>query len=153
MSVAMFTDSELDNIIYFGHLRSACGSIIHSGDDVTGDLDGDDGLDNEVVTVDLSKVPDNITQIVFLLNSYKKQDFADIPFASIRIYEGTPSRVDKIEATYNIANDASFKGKLGMLLGRLFRKDGGWDFEAMGHATEDARIEGLIKSYEQIYMR
>ena len=49
-SCALYDDNKnLLEIIYFGKLRSNDGSIAHSGDDLTGDMGGDDGLDNEIV--------------------------------------------------------------------------------------------------------
>jgi len=57
-SIGLFKETkELIDVVYFGQLKSRDGSIAHSGDDRTGDLDGDDGLDNEIITIELSKVP------------------------------------------------------------------------------------------------
>jgi len=90
-SVGLFSENkQLVDVVYFGQLTSKCGAIRHSGDDLTGDMEGDDGLDNEVIVVDLTQIPATISQVVFVLNSFRGQDFASIPFASIRIYEGTP---------------------------------------------------------------
>ncbi|MDF1690433.1 MAG: TerD family protein [Cycloclasticus sp.] len=137
-------------IIYFGQLSGQ--GIQHSGDDLTGDMDGDDGLDNEIIVVNLNQVSSSVDQIVFVLNSFQGQDFKDIPFASIRLYEGTPSRVDKIHATYDIANDSKFSGKVSMIMGKLYRKDGKWKFLAIGDSTNDKKLEGTIKTAQQNYL-
>lgn len=108
------------SLIYFGN-KSASG-IFHSGDDLTGDIDGDDGLDNKIISIDLAKVDKSIDQIFFVINSYNQIDFNDIPFASIRLYEGTPSRVSKFFATYNIARDHTFAYKVAMILGKLYKR-------------------------------
>jgi tellurium resistance protein TerZ len=50
-------------------------------------------LDNEVITVDFSQLEPNVEHVAMVLNSYRGQDFGTIPFASIRIYEGTPTNV------------------------------------------------------------
>ena len=103
----------MQDLIYFGKLASKDGAVKHSGDDLTGDMAGDDGLDNEVITLDFSRLGSNINYVAFVLNSYQGQDFGTIPFASIRIYEGTPTRVSEVFATYNIAKgDTVDKGKL-----------------------------------------
>jgi tellurium resistance protein TerZ len=152
-SVGLFSgDKKLIGKVYFGKLTSQCGSIRHSGDDLTGDVDGDDGLDNEVISVDLSHVPTNVDQIVFVLNSFQGQDFASIPFASIRIYEGTPTRVDDIVASYDIANDATFSGKVSMVLGKLYRHGGAWKFTSIGDATDDRKLEATLKTAEAKYL-
>src|SRR5690606_28410787 len=105
------------DVIYFGSLKSKDGSIKHSGDDLTGDMDGDDGLDNEIITVDFSKLSSNIEHVAFVLNSFRGHDFGTIPFASIRIYEGTPTRVNEVFATYNIAKGEGFAGHVSMVMG------------------------------------
>ena len=136
--------------VYFGQLRGQ--GISHSGDDLTGDMDGDDDLDNEIITVDLSKVKANVEQIVFVLNSFRGHDFKDIPFASIRLYEGTPTRVDNVFATFDIANDSRFAGAVSMVMGKLYKKDGNWKFSAIGDATNDKRLEGTIKTVQKQYL-
>ena len=152
-SVGLFsaTKERLD-IVYFGQKKSKCGAVVHSGDDLVGDVGGDDGLDNEVITVDLSKVPSSVDQIVFVLNSFRGQDFAVIPFASIRIYEGTPARVDNIVATFDIANDATFKGKVSMVMGKLYRHGAAWKFTSYGESTDDKRLEQTLATVAARYL-
>ena len=152
-SVGMFTENkQLVDQVYFGQLGSKCGSIRHSGDDLTGDMDGDDGLDNEVIQVDLTRVPPSVTQIVFVLNSYKGQDFGAIPCASIRIYEGTPSKVDDIIATYDVANDATFAGKVSMILGKLYRHGSSWKFTSIGDPSNDKKLEQILQTVMAKYL-
>ncbi len=152
-SVGLFSENkQLADIVYFGQLASKCGAIRHSGDDLTGDMEGDDGLDNEVIVVDLTKIPVSISQVVFVLNSFRGQDFASIPFASIRIYEGTPDRVDNIIATYDIANDASFSGKVSMIMGKLYRHSGAWKFTSIGDSTKDKKLEQTLKTVATSYL-
>ncbi len=152
-SVGLFSENkQLVDVVYFGQLASKCGAIRHSGDDLTGDMEGDDGLDNEVIVVDLTQIPASISQVVFVLNSFQGQDFASIPFASIRIYEGTPDRVDNIIATYDIANDASFSGKVSMIMGKLYRHSGAWKFTSIGDSTKDKKLEQTLKTVATSYL-
>jgi tellurium resistance protein TerZ len=83
-SVSLFDKdkNELETV-YYARLESTNRSIIHSGDDRSGDVGADDGLDNEVIEIDLRKVAPEVEQIVFYLNSYNGQDFATIPFSKI----------------------------------------------------------------------
>ena len=55
-----------DRLIYFGNLKSRCGSVAHTGDNLTGAGEGDD----EQILVDLSKVPSDVHKIVFVVNIY-----------------------------------------------------------------------------------
>jgi tellurium resistance protein TerZ len=141
---------ELLEVIYFGQLKGT--GIQHSGDDLEGDMDGDDGLDNEVIVVNLSQISTNVDQIVFVLNSFQGHDFKTIPFASIRLYEGTPTRVDKIHATFDIANDSKFSGSVSMIMGKLYKKDGNWKFSAVGDPTSDKKLEATIKTAQSQYL-
>ncbi|MCB9427161.1 MAG: TerD family protein [Flavobacteriales bacterium] len=140
------------DVIYFGSLKSKDGSIKHSGDDLTGDMDGDDGLDNEIITVDFSKLSSNIEHVAFVLNSFRGHDFGTIPFASIRIYEGTPTRVNEVFATYNIAKGEGFAGHVSMVMGVFYKRNNEWKFNAIGEPTRDKKLEETIKTVQQNYL-
>jgi tellurium resistance protein TerZ len=152
-SCALFDDAKnLLDVIYFGQLKSKDGAIKHSGDDLTGDLGGDDGLDNEIITVDFSKLNPNTTSVAFMLNSFRGHDFGTIPFASIRIYEGTPSRVNEVFATYNIAKGEGFAGHVSMVMGVFYKRNNEWKFNAIGEPTKDKKLEETIRTVQQNYL-
>ncbi len=152
-SCATFDDSnKAIEVVYFGNLKSKNSSIKHSGDDLVGDTGGDDGLDNEIISVDLSKIDTSITKIAFVLNSFKGQDFKTIPFASIRLYEGSSTKVNEVIAKYDIANDSSFAGKVSMVLGVLYKKNGEWKFNAIGESTSDRNLEGTVSTVANKYL-
>ncbi|RYD55942.1 MAG: TerD family protein [Sphingobacteriales bacterium] len=152
-SCALYNDSKkLEEVIYFGNLKSKNGSVKHSGDDLTGDMSGDDGLDNEVITVDFSKLNDSVNYVAFVLNSFKGQDFAKIPFASIRIYEGTPSRVNEVFAKFDIANGPGFAGHVSMVMGVFYKKNGEWKFNAIGEPTKDKKLQETLETVTRQYL-
>ncbi len=152
-SCATFDDNNNAlEVIYFGNLKSKNGSIRHSGDDLTGDMGGDDGLDNEVITVDLAKLPTEVSKIAFVLNSFRGHDFKTIPFASIRLYEGTPTRVNEIFATYDIANDTTFAGSISMVMGVFYKRNGEWKFNAIGESTSDRDLKGTLSTVISKYL-
>lgn len=140
------------DVVYFGQLSSKDGSIKHSGDDLTGDLDGDDGLDNEIISINLKKIPASIEQLAIILNSFQGHDFAKIPFASVRLYEGTPTRVDSVMASYNIARDDKFKGSVSMVLGILYRNKDEWKFKAIGEPTNDKNLKNTVKTVSERFL-
>ena len=151
ISCAVFdANKKMIDMVYFGKLASA--GIQHSGDDLVGDTDGDDGLDNEIITVSLNQLNANANQIVFVLNSYRGQDFKSIPFASIRLYEGTPTRVNSVHAKYDIANDPKFAGALSMVLGKLYKHNGNWKFSAIGETTKDKDLANIYKTVGNHYL-
>ncbi len=120
-------------------------ALHHSGDDREGDADGDDGLDNEIITVDLSKINSNVNQIFFFLNNCGTEDFSQIPYAAIRMYEGTPEKVQHVFAQYDVASTPQYKGKLALIMGKLYRRGNDWKFAAIGDAFEDANLCLTIK--------
>ncbi|MNK09392.1 Stress response protein SCP2 [compost metagenome] len=152
-SCALFTENkDLVDVVYFGSLLSKDGSVKHSGDDLTGDMGGDDGLDNEVITLDFSRLNANVNYVAFVLNSFRGHDFGTIPFASIRIYEGTPKRVNEVFATYDIANGSNFAGHVSMVMGVFYKKNGEWKFNAIGEPTKDKKLEETVKTVTQSYL-
>ena len=152
-SCAIYDDKKmLIDSVNFRHLQSNDKSIKHSGDDLTGDLNGDDGLDNEVITVDLSSISANANYVAFFVNSFRGQDFKEIPFASIRIYEGTATKVNEEYAKYNISKDASFSGSVSMILGVFYKKNGDWKFNAIGVPTKDKKLEETILTIQQNHL-
>jgi tellurium resistance protein TerZ len=134
-----------------GKLQSADGAMRHTGDDLAGDKGGDDGLDNEIITVDLSRIGANVSQIFFFLNNAGVEDFAQIPYAKIRMYEGSPTRVNSVFASYNVSAEPQFAGRRSIIMGKLYRRNNEWKFSAIGDPTEDKflgqTIHRIIQSY------
>jgi tellurium resistance protein TerZ len=152
-SCALYDDAkQVKDLIYFGNLRSKDGSVKHSGDDLTGDMGGDDGLDNEVITLDFSKLSPTVSYVAFVLNSFRGHDFGTIPFASIRIYEGTSLRVNEVFAKYDIANGAGFAGHVSMVMGVFYKRNGEWKFNAIGEPTKDQKLQDTINTVTLNYL-
>ena len=152
-SCALYDENKnLLEIIYFGKLRSSDGAIAHSGDDLTGDMGGDDGLDNEIITVDFARLNSSCSYVAFVLNSFQGHDFGTIPFASIRIYEGTPTRVNEVFATFDIANGSGFAGHVSMVMGVFYKKNGEWKFNAIGEPTKDRKLEQTVSTVTNQYL-
>lgn len=134
-----------------GKLVTVDNAMKHTGDDLEGDKGGDDGLDNEIITIDLSRVDAKVEQIFFFLNNAGKEDFSQIPYAKIRMYEGTPTRVTSVFAEYNVAAEAQYAGKQSIIMGKLYKKNNEWKFSAIGDPTEDTfigqTVQRIVKSY------
>lgn len=134
-----------------GKLASFNNALRHSGDDLEGDKGGDDGLDNEIITVDLSLLDKSVSQIFFFLNNVGEEDFSQIPYAKIRMYEGTPTQVKEVFASYNVSAEPQYAGKKALIMGKLYKKGDEWKFNAIGDPTEDVflgqTIHRIMKSY------
>ena len=134
-----------------GKLDSRDGALHHSGDDRKGDQGGDDGLDNEIVSVNLGRVDPKVRQIFFFLNNVGQEDFAQIPYASIRMYEGTPTSVKEVFASYDVAAEPGCRGKRALIMGKLYKKDNNWKFMAIGDAVEDNNLCETIRRITEKY--
>jgi tellurium resistance protein TerZ len=151
-SVGMFdTDGKLVDTVWFRQLKSKCGSIQHSGDDRTGDTGGDDGEDNEVIQINLNRVPSNVKTLALVLNSFSQQNFGEIPFAGIRIHNskaGTGSEFAK----FDVANDPTFSGKVSMIMGSVYRHSNSWKFRSIGAAISERDLKASLATFSREYI-
>lgn len=140
-----------------GKVDSIDRALHHTGDDTQGDQNGDDGLDNEIITVDLNRVSAQTNSIVFFLNIYNNNefsgDFSEIPYASIRMYEGTPTKVKSVFAQYDVATKDNCRGMRALVMGKLYRRNGDWKFAAIGDAFEDKNIVLTISRVMKDYSK
>jgi tellurium resistance protein TerZ len=145
-------EGNMVDTVYYRKLISKDQSIKHSGDDRKGDLDKADDFDNEVIMVNLPKVNPEVKQIFFYINSFKGQDFEMIPYSKIRIFEGTPSQVLSVFATFNLSAEPDFAGKISMIMGKLVREGTGWKFVTIGEAVDARNIDETIKTIQEKYL-
>ena len=113
--------------IFFNNKTSPCGSVVHQGDNRTGEGDGDD----EVIKVDLTKVPADVSKVVFCAVIYdgqaRNQNFGQVANAYIRIVN-TQSGAEV--ARYDLSEDSSTE--TAMIFGELYKNNGEWKFRAVG---------------------
>ncbi len=135
-----FTDKK--NLIYFGNLKSRCGGVQHTGDNLTGDGAGDD----EQIMIDLDKVPANIDKLVFVVNIYdcvrRKQDFGMIQNAFIRVVDQS-NHEEMLK--YNLRDN--YAGRTSLITAEIYRSSSEWKFAAVGEGTNDTRLEDIISRY------
>eukprot|EP00584_Thalassiosira_punctigera_P001954 CAMPEP_0172527184 /NCGR_PEP_ID=MMETSP1067-20121228/1931_1 /TAXON_ID=265564 ORGANISM="Thalassiosira punctigera, Strain Tpunct2005C2" /NCGR_SAMPLE_ID=MMETSP1067 /ASSEMBLY_ACC=CAM_ASM_000444 /LENGTH=626 /DNA_ID=CAMNT_0013310865 /DNA_START=111 /DNA_END=1991 /DNA_ORIENTATION=+ len=115
---AVCLDSRLNmiDLVYFKNLRSADGSIHHSGDEREGDEIGDD----EKIIVALNAVDPKVEHIVFVINSYSEQELDDVDMASCHLFDPM-KRVDL--CTYTLTNNSAMDGHTALLLADLYRDE------------------------------
>jgi tellurium resistance protein TerZ len=135
-----------------GKLTSIDGALKHTGDDLAGDSGGDDGLDNEIITVDLTRIDPKISKIFFFLNNVGAEDFSQIPYSKIRMYEGTPTRVNNVFASYNVSAESNYIGKKAIIMGKLYKRNDEWKFDAIGDPTEDQFLGQTIQRILQSFL-
>lgn len=126
-----------------GKLQTNDSALKHSGDDLQGD-DSIDDADNEIISVELKKVNAKAKELYFFLNNVGNEDFSQIPYAKLRMFEGTPERVTDIFASYNVSAESRYNNKRALILGKLIKNDNNWNFVAIGDPTEDSFIGQTI---------
>lgn len=127
--------------IFYNKLKSDCGSVEHTGDNKTGAGDGDD----ELLYVDLMKVPANVAKLAFTVTIHdadiRKQNFGMVSGAYIRIVD---RKSNKEIARFDLSEDASTN--TAMIFGEVYRHGGDWKFKAIGQGY-DGGLGPLARNY------
>ena len=129
------------DFIFYNQLKSVDGSVEHTGDNRTGEGDGDD----EAIKVDLSKVPAEIDKIAFTVTIHeaeaRRQSFGQVRNAFIRIVnQDTNVEVGR----YDLAEDASTE--TAMIFAELYRHGTEWKFRAVGQGFKGG-LKPLAESF------
>lgn len=119
--------------VWFRNLKSNCGSVQHSGDNLTGEGDGDD----EVITVDLTRLPAKVEYLAVTVNSFRGQTFDEVDNAFCRIIDQS----NKELAIYKLNEKGSHTG---VLISSLKRNGGAWDFTARGLACRGRMVNDML---------
>ncbi|MVU75790.1 stress protein [Nocardia sp. ET3-3] len=125
-SALMYAGNDLVDVAYYGQLVTKDGAIRHSGDNLTGEGKGDD----EVITVDLTRVGSHVTAIIFVITSYAGHTFERVRNAFWRLIDGTTST----ELTRS--NLSAGGPHTGMVVAKVHREDGIWKVQALGHPIQ-----------------
>ena len=124
----------LVDTVYFGQLKSRDGSILHTGDNRTGDGDGDD----EQIVVDLDKVPATVKSLVFTVSSYTGQTFDTVENAYCRIVD---NRNNNEIARYTLSAQGSHTAQI---MAKLYRHNGEWKMHAIGENGRGRTIADIL---------
>lgn len=116
-----------NSFIFYNNKTSECGSVIHLGDNQTGEGEGDD----EAITVDLVKVPSDVDKFVVAVTIHeaetRNQNFGQVSNAFVRVLnDANNSEI----ARYDLSEDASIE--TAMIFGELYRHGSDWKFRAVG---------------------
>jgi tellurium resistance protein TerZ len=120
--------------VWFRQLHSRDGSVIHTGDNRTGDGDGDD----EQILVDLERVPDKVKSLVFTVNSFTGQNFSQIENASCRILNSVNG---KEIACFNLTGLGSHNAQI---MAKIYRHGDEWKMHAIGEIANGRTFDELL---------
>lgn len=144
-SVLLLQDDRLKNqkdVVFFGNLKALNGAVQHTGDNLTGEGEGDD----EQIIVKLKSIPNEYNRIVFIVNIYdavkRNQHFGMIQNAFIRVVDrSTNQELLKYNLTDNYANQRT------LITGEIYRHNNEWKFAAVGSATADGSLGDVVNKY------
>lgn len=125
---------------YFGKLTILNGAVKHSGDNLTGEGGGDD----EVIVVDLGRLPQEVTALVFTVNSFSGQKFTEVAKAYCRL-------IDAASGEELVRFDLTgAEAQTGVLMAKLIRQfSGEWDMTAMGDFVKARTVRNMVKPAAQ----
>ena len=127
------------DVVWFRQLKSRDGSVMHSGDNRTGAGDGDD----EQISVSLDQVPANVKSIVFTVNSFTGQSFAQVQNAYCRLVNANNG---KEVARFDLSVQGSHSAQI---MAKLYRHNGEWKMHAIGESGIGRTFEELMPQVSQ----
>lgn len=134
---------DIKDVVYFGNLRHQSDSIIHQGDNLTGEGEGDD----EVIMVNLPRIPQRISRLVFVVNIYdciqRQQDFSQVENAFVRLVNSTNHQE---LARYELSG-SNYAGMTAMTLAEIYRHNDEWKMAAIGNGCKAEGLKDLIANY------
>ncbi|MFF8292276.1 TerD family protein [Streptomyces sp. NPDC016309] len=125
---------------YFGKLTILNGAVKHSGDNLTGEGAGDD----EVIVVDLGRLPADATGLVFTVNSFSGQKFTEVAKAYCRLMDAaTGEELVRFDLT-------TAEPQTGVMMAKLIKQfSGEWEMTAMGEFVKSRTVRGMVKPAAQ----
>lgn len=132
------------DIVYFGNLKHPSESITHLGDNLTGAGEGDD----EVILVDLAKIPPQISRLVFVVTIYqavkRKQDFGQVENAFVRLVNQANNQE---LARYDLSGN-DYAQMTAMTLAEVYRHQDEWKMAAVGNGFQVEGLQDIVAKYQ-----
>jgi len=136
-SIILFDGSKKDiDIVYFGQQTSRDGAIRHSGDNLTGEGDGDD----EQIVVDLSRLDRAVQSGVLVITSYSGQKFDQVKNVHARVLDESVSGSPEL-VRYNLAAGGAHTASI---VAKFEREGLGWKFTAIGNAANGKTPQKIV---------
>lgn len=141
-SCLMFdANKQLVDTVWFRQLRSKDGSVVHTGDNLTGEGDGDD----EVINVDLTRLPSNVNTLIFTITSFRGQTFDKVESAFCRLVNSDT----KQEMVKYVLSDKS--KTTAQVMVKVYKEGNEWLVEGIG-APADGTVQSQLLSVISRYL-
>jgi tellurium resistance protein TerD len=145
-SVFMLNDQKKlvsdENFVFYNNLISPDGAVEHTGDNLTGDGDGDD----EQIKVDLTKIDSKVSEICIVVTIHeadqRRQNFGQVRNSFVRIFDPVTN-----EELLNYELDEDFSIETAVEFGRIYKREGKWKFEAVGMGMKGG-LQDYVNKYQ-----
>ncbi|MEU9501084.1 TerD family protein [Streptomyces sp. NPDC048196] len=135
-SAVLFAGKQPIDVVFFQHLVSDDGAVRHTGDNLVGGAG--QGGDDEAILVDLARLPVHIDQIVFTVNSFTGQTFAEVEDAFCRLVdESTGQEL----ARYTLTGGGDYTAQV---MAKVHRVGDGWKMTAIGEPSVGRTFQDLV---------
>lgn len=131
-----------NHLVFYNNLKSPDESVEHTGDNLTGDGDGDD----EQIKVDLTKAGTSVAEICIVVTIHdaesRKQNFGQVRNSFIRIFDAV---TNEVLLKYELEEDFSIETAIEF--GRIYKRDNKWKFEAVGMGMKGG-LQDYLNKYQ-----
>lgn len=131
-----------ENFVFYNNLVSPDGAVEHTGDNLTGDGDGDD----EQIKVDLTKIDGKVNEICVVVTIHdaenRRQNFGQVRNSFVRIFDAT---TNEVILKYELEEDFSIE--TAVEFGRIYKREGKWKFEAVGMGMKGG-LQDYLNKYQ-----
>jgi tellurium resistance protein TerD len=131
-----------ENFVFYNNLISPDGSVEHTGDNLTGDGDGDD----EQIKVDLTKADPKVSEICVVVTIHdaenRRQNFGQVRNSFVRIFDAV---TNEVILKYELEEDFSIE--TAVEFGRIYKREGKWKFEAVGMGMKGG-LQDYLNKYQ-----
>lgn len=125
-SAVLYAGKDAVDLAFYNQLRTKDGSVQHTGDNRTGEGEGDD----ETIMVDLTRVPVHVNSLMFVVTSYEGQTFEQVSNAFCRLVDHTTGTE---LARYTLTGGMAFTA---MLMAKVYRAGSSWKLQAIGEGMQ-----------------
>ena len=135
-----------EDFVFYNNLNGRDGAVVHTGDNLTGDGDGDD----EVIMIDFSKIPSEIKKIAICVTIHdaeaRRQNFGQVSNAYIRIAKLSDEFDTVGEPVLKFDLEEEFSIETALVVAEIYFKDGEWKFNAVA-AGYQGGLEAICRSF------
>jgi tellurium resistance protein TerD len=135
-----------EDFVFYNNLSARGGAVIHTGDNLTGEGEGDD----EVIIIDFSKMPDDVQKIVIAVTIFdaesRKQNFGQVSNAYVRVAKMADEFDATGESVLRFDLEDEFSSETALVVCEIYRRGGEWKFNAVAGGVNGG-LDALCKRY------